>query len=186
MPNDESEVNLDLPIVNEESLSLHTRYVGAILAVSPPELLTAQWISSVLDEFLGRETAPKMAHHTIKSLVFRGYLHFAGPFDEYACVYRARRPRSIGLDGYGLLHIREADAVIPFKHYKKREMPQWLRHRVISRDGNACMRCRSPNHLRVDHVVPEWRGGGMDIANLQTLCRSCNSRKGSRLEGVAR
>ena len=32
--------------------------------------------------------------------------------------------------------------------------------------------------LSIDHIVPLCRDGTHDEANLQTLCRSCNSKKG--------
>lgn len=35
--------------------------------------------------------------------------------------------------------------------------------------------------LSIDHIHPERHGGTLDEDNLQTLCRPCNSRKGSRV-----
>lgn len=51
---------------------------------------------------------------------------------------------------------------------------------VFTRDGLRCVRCGDGTELTIDHVVPLSKGGGNDIDNLQTLCRSCNSRKGAR------
>lgn len=43
--------------------------------------------------------------------------------------------------------------------------------------GNVCVACDSPDNVEVDHVVPLSTGGTNDIANIQPLCESCNSRK---------
>ena len=55
-----------------------------------------------------------------------------------------------------------------------------LRRIVLERDAYACQECGAHRDLTLDHVVPESRGGAADVANLRTLCRSCNSRKGAR------
>lgn len=34
-----------------------------------------------------------------------------------------------------------------------------------------------------DHIVPKSKGGKTKINNLQTMCASCNNKKGSRLDG---
>lgn len=45
--------------------------------------------------------------------------------------------------------------------------------------GNRCLCCgRTDASLTRDHVVPLIKGGGNSIANIQPLCRSCNSAKG--------
>ena len=44
--------------------------------------------------------------------------------------------------------------------------------------GGICLRCGSGNVLLTpDHVVPLSLGGGNRIANIQPLCRACNSQK---------
>jgi hypothetical protein len=65
--------------------------------------------------------------------------------------------------------------------YKKVVIPQWLRTEVFERDGYACKHCGVRKHLRADHILPESKGGPTTLDNLQTLCRSCNSRKGGRV-----
>ena len=57
-----------------------------------------------------------------------------------------------------------------------------LREWIFKRDGNKCVLCDTSDDLTVDHVMPVVRGGRTDPDNLRTLCRSCNSRKGSRNE----
>lgn len=51
---------------------------------------------------------------------------------------------------------------------------------VFANDGYRCVKCGSRDNLTIDHIVPVVRGGTNDPNNLQTLCRSCNSRKGAR------
>lgn len=61
-----------------------------------------------------------------------------------------------------------------------------IRQMVYARDGYKCVRCGSREDLALDHVYP-WSKGGPDTPdNLQTLCRSCNSSKGDRVEGRPR
>lgn len=48
-----------------------------------------------------------------------------------------------------------------------------------------CFACRSREDLTVDHIHPESRGRrGLTLADVQVLCRSCNSRKGNRATGA--
>jgi 5-methylcytosine-specific restriction endonuclease McrA len=47
--------------------------------------------------------------------------------------------------------------------------------------GHRCLSCsRQLDRLTMDHVVPLSEGGLHAIDNIQPLCRSCNSRKGTR------
>lgn len=48
--------------------------------------------------------------------------------------------------------------------------------------GYRCVCCGVRNRLAADHVVPLARGGTNDIANIQPLCKSCNSRKHAKTE----
>lgn len=47
--------------------------------------------------------------------------------------------------------------------------------------GNICLCCREKKPLTVDHVIPLSKGGTNDIENIQPLCVSCNSRKGTKI-----
>lgn len=44
---------------------------------------------------------------------------------------------------------------------------------------NHCLRCGSTSPLVRDHVIPRYQGGTNHVTNIQPLCRSCNSSKGS-------
>lgn len=61
------------------------------------------------------------------------------------------------------------------------EITPALRAAVYEADGHRCRACGSTSDLTVDHVWPTHFGGPTIRANLQTLCRPCNSSKGARL-----
>lgn len=52
---------------------------------------------------------------------------------------------------------------------------------IFDRDGRACLHCGGMDRLTIDHIWPVSRGGTDDVENLQTLCQSCNSRKGAKV-----
>lgn len=62
----------------------------------------------------------------------------------------------------------------------KAVIPNALRKAVFERDGYRCKHCNSHIDLCADHIHPESKGGETVLENLQTLCRSCNSKKGVR------
>lgn len=49
---------------------------------------------------------------------------------------------------------------------------------VYERDNNKCIQCGSTDNLTIDHIIPLVKGGSNNIKNLQTLCWSCNHKKG--------
>lgn len=52
-----------------------------------------------------------------------------------------------------------------------------LRRLVLDRDGWRCRKCGRAGRLEVDHARPLFRGGGDELANLQSLCRRCHFAK---------
>jgi len=56
-----------------------------------------------------------------------------------------------------------------------------IRGFIFKRDGNKCLKCGSNKKLTVDHIVPINKGGENKLFNLQTLCKSCNSWKGTKI-----
>lgn len=54
---------------------------------------------------------------------------------------------------------------------------QW--RRLCQSFDDTCLRCGEHGHLTIDHVVPLSRGGHNGIDNIQPLCLSCNSTKGT-------
>jgi hypothetical protein len=65
---------------------------------------------------------------------------------------------------------------------KKQQIPRDLRWEVWERDDFTCNLCGIRRRLSIDHIWPESKGGALDIDNLQTLCESCNSAKGTKTQ----
>lgn len=66
---------------------------------------------------------------------------------------------------------------------RRSRIPARVRHAVFARDEFACTNCGSTENLSIDHIVPRALGGADTPRNLQTLCLSCNSRKGDAAPG---
>jgi hypothetical protein len=62
------------------------------------------------------------------------------------------------------------------------KVPKKIIELVMGRDGRRCQDCGDTEDLTIDHKIVPWSEGGSssDPENLQVLCRSCNSRKGTR------
>ena len=57
-----------------------------------------------------------------------------------------------------------------------------LRKKIYERDGNKCVNCkRSDIVLTIDHIIPISKRGTNDESNLQTMCVSCNTKKGNKI-----
>lgn len=63
--------------------------------------------------------------------------------------------------------------------FQKKPIPNHVRWAVWERDNFTCKHCGTRQNLTVDHVYPESKGGEATVENCQTLCNSCNSRKGA-------
>jgi len=64
------------------------------------------------------------------------------------------------------------------RQIRKKVISQVMRTKVFERDLYRCKHCGTHLDLCADHIVAEANGGPTNLDNLQTLCRSCNSKKG--------
>ena len=82
-------------------------------------------------------------------------------------------------------HPKEAKSVLPAEEghidsgFTPYYVPAEQRKRIMERDGNKCVACGATENLCIDHIIPRSKGGSNKDDNLQTLCKSCNSRKGT-------
>lgn len=65
--------------------------------------------------------------------------------------------------------------------WPSRYIPKQLRELVLARDSHRCVLCSASVWLEIDHIIPVSQGGRGELANLQTLCRSCNRAKRATL-----
>jgi hypothetical protein len=63
---------------------------------------------------------------------------------------------------------------------RKKALSTSFRQMVITRDNGRCRACGigDVDSLECDHIVPESQGGKDTLGNMQTLCHTCNNRKG--------
>jgi 5-methylcytosine-specific restriction endonuclease McrA len=96
-------------------------------------------------------------------------------------------------DGYGG-HIFNVIQETFYKRYgypqrhvpdRSKKITTKIRRLVFERDAYRCVRCNTHLNLCVDHKHPWSKGGSDEIDNLQTLCRSCNSKKKDKMETLA-
>jgi NMD protein affecting ribosome stability and mRNA decay len=62
----------------------------------------------------------------------------------------------------------------------KEEISDAFKWAVWERDNFTCQECGSRRNLSVDHIRPESKGGKLTMENAQTLCMTCNRKKGAR------
>lgn len=63
-------------------------------------------------------------------------------------------------------------------HPNRRKISDRTRLRIYERDGYVCVMCGSNKNLTLDHILALANGGGNEEENLQTMCKTCNTRKG--------
>lgn len=110
--------------------------------------------------------------------------------EKRAAIYRHNR----GLESRKVWEERNADRTRTQRAEKEQRRRARIRNspfvgrvnrdKIIARDRSTCYLCGfvlSMQEIMLDHVIPLSRGGPHIESNLRVCCRSCNSRKGSRL-----
>lgn len=98
---------------------------------------------------------------------------YLGPLVVDDGVLKERRPVAD-------VHRLDEDAMPPFLRKQWNSIRPSVSPVVMERDGAVCAWCGSKENLTIDHITPISGGGTNDLSNLQVLCQSCNSRKGSK------
>ncbi|MFX0113634.1 MAG: HNH endonuclease, partial [Candidatus Hodarchaeota archaeon] len=106
---------------------------------------------------------PPSAVRTVRDLIYWQYAKLIGKSAGFSKNYRFIMSR--------------------FKKLQSGEI-QWsgaIREYIRERQTeNVCIYCESKNHLSIDHLIPQSRGGSDSGDNVVLACKSCNSSKGNR------
>jgi 5-methylcytosine-specific restriction endonuclease McrA len=107
-----------------------------------------------------REKARSYCAANREKIAIRGKAYIAANPDKTRAKEHLRRARKMGNGGR-------------YTFVEWRAMCAWF--------GNVCLRCGGSSKLSIDHVVPLAKGGANTIANLQPLCKLCNSIKHTKI-----
>lgn len=69
-----------------------------------------------------------------------------------------------------------------FGRERNRRIPAKVRREVFAKGGGRCAACGSTDNLHIDHIRPYSRRGRHHLSNLRLLCRTCNLKKGDKLD----
>ncbi|MFO0804679.1 MAG: helicase-related protein [Gemmataceae bacterium] len=139
------------------------------------EHLTASWNVIQIDSALHAEyrRLDRLWHHFYPS-----YEHFKSHYDGVVnrILDKLRHGESPSEPTSGKRLFENPEQVAP------REPDETIKQQVKVRDGYRCLCCGNDrkSELQVDHILSAYHGGLSQLANLQTLCKSCNRLKGSK------
>lgn len=126
----------------------------------------------------------KKDHHQIlkivRALIASGEVQNARPSTFFNSQNKQQYEEFFLVEVDYLMVISRIDRKTASHTYKRKEIAITARKKVFERDAYRCKGCGDWHDLCVDHILPVARGGCKDIDNLQTLCRPCNSKKGTK------
>lgn len=144
----------------------------------PFEVRAQHDLDVVAQDFIGRDLGPKAIHEGLRSEFERKDRFWRAlfpRFEQFRSYYDACQARQLsGADGAA--SVRPSTPESP----SSSEPDEAVKEQVKRRDGQRCLACGTTRNPHVDHIVSVYHGGTNHIDNLQTLCKSCNARKGTR------
>ncbi len=132
-------------------------------------------LDKVAQGFINRDLGPRALHEALQAEFVRKGTFWRAlfpRFESFRSYHDACQARL--LDGPGVV-VGPGSGAGPTSS----EPDEAVKEQVKRRDGYCCLCCGSTRSPTVDHIVPVYRGGTHDLDNLQTLCKTCNSKKGT-------
>jgi len=80
-----------------------------------------------------------------------------------------------------LIEEKVFEPTLPSTSDNRRKLSYAKRKAVFERDMYRCVSCGTHFDLTIDHKTPISKAGSNDLDNLQTMCMTCNVKKGARL-----
>lgn len=152
-------------------LKTHFEKTGENLIDSYVIVIHASWEVNNEDYFFEDLEMTEMLNHLykVRSLNFLDATIYSNAF--FALIIARRN-----LDSYNKLLNSEprriADRFLGDKE---------VRNKVFDKYGKRCLCCGNEENMSLDHVIPVIKGGENNVDNLQPLCKSCNSKKGTKI-----
>lgn len=101
--------------------------------------------------------------------------------------YRKNRTKKLEQGRLWRLKNRDASHAIWHRYRSRKSLSgtsftsdEWRTIKAFYAPDDRCIACGSLSVLHKDHVIPVSKGGENNISNIQPLCKSCNSQKGSK------
>lgn len=136
-------------------------------------------LDAVAQRFITRDLGPRAIYDALQGEFARKDRFWRAlfpRFENFRHYYDACQGRILaGADGGGPTVTPREDEVP-----SAAEPDEDVKEQVKRRDGQQCLACGATKYLNVDHIVPVYRGGTHDMDNLQTLCKVCNTKKGTK------
>lgn len=123
---------------------------------------------------------------TVLFLIILGLYFLNNIFDGYILDFAIKFPKLIAL-AVGILAL-----VFPRNYHEipdmlasykgggnKRRVSESMKKHIASEQKWKCNLCHSilDGSYEIDHIIPLYKGGGNQAANLQALCRNCHGKK---------
>lgn len=105
---------------------------------------------------------------------------FYKDFNKFLMAFELAKMRKI-LVGMGGMEPSKLISTIPHKS-QDIILTDEEREQIKKRDGYTCQCCFRYGkgvRLEIDHIIPVFQGGPANVENSQTLCKECNSKKGT-------
>lgn len=91
-----------------------------------------------------------------------------------------------GMGDGGVIHIIFQSCLESENNRKRKKSLRYIKglfNKLLHKYNFECQHCgeKEENKLTIDHIHPVSKGGDNSFDNLQILCKSCNSKKGSKI-----